>query len=128
MYLLPQLPLGVDCPDIRQIIHWRVSEDMETFIQKIGWAGRDGKTSSLLMLYSNRDLNKRLTSDQIIEYCKNDDRHCRRELIFADFDNNQSATISSGSGCMCFWICINTCKCGQCDLNLNNNYNSDAQH
>lgn len=113
--------MGVDCPDIRQIIHWGVPEDMETFIQETGRAGRDGKPSCSLMLYSKRDLNKKHTSEQIIEYCKNDSRQCGRELIFADFDKHQLvATPSSGTGCMCCWICRSSCKCGQCDLNLIN--------
>ena len=47
--------LGVDCPDVRQIIHWGVPKDMETFIQETGRAERDGQLScSSSLLWQER--------------------------------------------------------------------------
>ena len=40
--------LGVNCPDIRRIMHFGIPEDIETYVQQVGRAGRDGKTSCLL--------------------------------------------------------------------------------
>ena len=68
--------LGVDCPDVHQIIHWGVPEDMETFIQETGRAGRDGQLSCSLLFYGKRDLNKKRTTSQLIEYCKNESKLC----------------------------------------------------
>lgn len=111
--------LGVDCPDVRQIIHWGVPEDMESFIQETGRAGRDGKLSCSLLFYSRRELNKRRTSEQLIEYCRNEDRQCCRKLIFSNFDDDETCTNShSISKCMCCYVCKQSCECGQCELKL----------
>ena len=35
--------MGVDCINVRQIIHWGVASDVESYVQESGRAGRDGK-------------------------------------------------------------------------------------
>ena len=42
--------VGIDCQDVRQIIHWVVPEDSEMYIQESGRAGRDGRFSCALLL------------------------------------------------------------------------------
>ena len=37
--------MGLDCPDIRQLIHWGPSSDIESFVQEVGRGGRDGYVS-----------------------------------------------------------------------------------
>ena len=96
--------LGVDCPDVRQIVHWGVPEDMETFIQETGRAGRDGRLSCSLLFYGKRDLNKRRTSDQLIAYCTNEGKKCCKTLIFADFDKREQSATGSNK-CVCCCVC-----------------------
>ena len=43
--------LGVNCPDIRHVIHFGVPEDIETYVQQVGRAGRDGEVSYCTMLW-----------------------------------------------------------------------------
>ena len=53
--------MGIDIPDIRQVIHWGASDSLEGYIQETGWAGRDG---CAVLYYSKRD-NVFLDNDMI---------------------------------------------------------------
>lgn len=103
--------MGIDCPDVRQVIHWGVPEDAEMYVQESGRAGRDGKLCCALLLKSPHDLDRRYTSKQMIEYCLNKTGMCRRLLLYQDFPNCEFST----KGCLCCDVCKNSCDCGQCD-------------
>ena len=47
------LGMGVDCPGIRQVIHWGVPNDAEMYVQETGRAGRDGLHLCALLFYVN---------------------------------------------------------------------------
>ena len=104
--------MGIDCPDVRQVIHWGVPDDAEMYIQESGRAGRDGKPDSAMLMKNAHDL--RFSSKEMKDYCLNTDL-CRKFILFSDFPSCQLQS----QGCMCCDVCGRTCKCGQCDSKLN---------
>ena len=103
--------MGIDCPDVRQVIHWGVPEDAEMYVQETGRAGRDGLPACAL-LFPVRV--KKQTSKHMRTYCANEDS-CRRLLLFSDFDGCSSVELKS---CKCCDICKKECTCGNCDKYL----------
>ena len=62
------LGLGIDCPDVRQIIHLGPPSDIEDYIQQIGRAGRDNLPSTALLLHGTNLM--RNSTKTMIEYCR----------------------------------------------------------
>ncbi len=100
--------MGIDCPDVQQIVHWGPSSDVEAYVQETGRAGRNGELACALLFIGKGDLNARTTSDErMLNYAKNTSK-CRRMLLFKDFDDYSSAGIV---GCKCRDICASVCEC-----------------
>ena len=49
--------MGIDKPDVRQVIHYNLPSDIESYFQEAGRAGRDGKESMASLLFNNNDIN-----------------------------------------------------------------------
>lgn len=104
--------MGIDCPDIRRVIHWGPPSEVDHYVQEAGRAGRDGLPAEALLLYAKAMHH---VKDKMQEYGKNVDV-CRRKLLFKDFILGQVAPVSSHvAKCSCCDVCKSSCLCSVCN-------------
>lgn len=51
--------MGVDKPNVRFVLHYDISDSIDSYYQEIGRAGRDGNPAKAILLYNPDDLNLR---------------------------------------------------------------------
>ena len=77
--------MGIDIPDIAQIIHYDIPPSLEEYYQEIGRAGRNGAMSSAILLYDDSDLRyhqSRVTSEfHLLTVCIRLTPRCTDTLI-----------------------------------------------
>ena len=77
--------MGIDCPNICNIVHFGVPATIEQYVQEAGRAGQDGEPSTALLLYGS------LGRQNMKRYGEN--TKCRCELLYKDllFCNHSAA-------------------------------------
>ena len=96
--------MGVDCPDIKRIIHWGSPYTIEEYVQGTGHAGWD-RTAAVAILYKAKG-NKGLTAP-MKQYLENA-VVCRSKLLFQHFLKYTDGIVTS-QGCKCCDICRKYC-------------------
>ncbi|KAF6208176.1 hypothetical protein GE061_016627 [Apolygus lucorum] len=108
--------MGIDKPDVRRIIHYGAPQDIETYYQEIGRAGRDGDQSHCHVFYQQSDFSlskhflstmdhkyrsyKESMTRKMQRYLQADE--CRRRIIVSHFD--PSGEVQDNS--LCCDICL----------------------
>ena len=78
--------MGLDCPNVRRVIHWGPSQDVESYMQETGRAGRDGLLSTAELFSAIKD-SAQHTDDKMKQYCKLKPNDCRRQFLLQEFDD-----------------------------------------
>ena len=99
--------LGIDISDIRTIIHFGASEDVESYVQAVGRAGRDGSQASAMLFV--RKGGRQHINDQMKLFTDNTS-FCRRKILFRGYDYS----CPPSKKCLCCDVCAKQCKCGHC--------------
>ncbi len=107
--------MGLDSPNIRNILHWGPPRDTETYLQEIGRAARDGKPAVAVLFYKSTDFrgNPGVT-EAMRTFCTNT-VVCRRKLLMEGFGSTD-AIIFPETKCQCCDVCASDCACQFCQL------------
>ena len=63
--------MGIDCPDIRRIVHWGMPTTLEEYLQETGRAGRDGQASIAILYRANNATARSLLYESNTLRCRN---------------------------------------------------------
>lgn len=122
--------LGVNIPNVRVVIHYGCPQNIESYYQEIGRAGRDGLPSICYMYYSAKDfmMNRRfLENIADVKYKKYQEyqvmamerfaysSNCRRRMLLGHFSENY--TVAN---------CANCDNCLSVKVVINKEYTKDA--
>src|SRR5882672_8399585 len=75
--------MGIDKPDVRQVLHWGPSPTLEAYYQEAGRAGRDGQRSECLVLWRPEDFGWGNIAPAMRRYVES--RGCRRRMLLQYF-------------------------------------------
>jgi ATP-dependent DNA helicase RecQ len=87
--------MGIDKPDVRQVLHWGPPPTLEAYYQEAGRAGRDGRTSECLILWRRQDFGWGNIASAMRRYVET--RRCRRATLLEYF--GERVGVGSCSGC-----------------------------
>ena len=91
------LGVGVNIPNIRNIIHYGSPSDLESYIQEVGRGGRDGSQCEAILYY--RPFHLAQCDEHMRNFIKNTEKKCRREVLMNYFKEKVNAPESVHNCC-----------------------------
>ncbi|ESN96687.1 hypothetical protein HELRODRAFT_189333 [Helobdella robusta] len=107
--------MGIDKPDVRNIIHYGAPKDIESYYQEIGRAGRDGLRSSYFLgtiaseKFREHKMQMLLKMQDYLETTK-----CRRRMILSHFESTSLPDLGPKPNC-----------CDNCTARMKQQQNQD---
>lgn len=84
--------MGVDKPDVRKVIHYRLPESIETYYQEAGRCGRDGKPAQAVLLQHPED--REIAKKQFVDSLPNLDF---LKTLYKNLNNHLQIAYGEGS-------------------------------
>ncbi|XP_070551713.1 ATP-dependent DNA helicase Q1-like [Ptychodera flava] len=112
LYATEAYSMGTDAPDIQNIIHIGVPTTLETYIQEIGRAGRNGQQAAATLYFNQSDVavNVPGMTSEMRQFCQL--QTCRREFICSHFSCQFDQALILMHNCCD--ICEKKCNCTEC--------------
>ena len=102
--------MGIDSPDIQQVIHYGPPGCLEEYVQETGRAGRDDLPSKVVLLYGSP---RRYVQENMKVYGQNTNQ-CQQKILFKHFICHSHIDIQPL--CQCCDVCAGKCQCTACKL------------
>ena len=102
------LGMGVDIKGLYNVINYGPPSDLESYVQEMGRAGRDGKSSEALLMFHGRQL--RQCTPEMLNYVKSNS--CRRRQILEFFEDVNQGSVTDKKH-LCCDVCAEDCSCEQ---------------
>ncbi|XP_070581643.1 ATP-dependent DNA helicase RecQ-like [Ptychodera flava] len=104
--------MGADAVDVTRIIHAGPPRTLETYVQEIGRAGRDGMPAEAILYYNASDIASNVAgmTCQIRDFCLTNT--CRRENLIQNFGQHLHSKFTYSHECCD--NCEKSCQCATC--------------
>lgn len=100
--------MGVNFVDVHNIIHYNLPRQMDTFVQQMGRAGRDGQISDELIMYKNHKSHLKKVENELVRLAK-DDTKCKHEILCGAYLITHKNIVPAHNCCD---VCAKKCSCG----------------
>ena len=100
--------MGVNFKDLHNVIHYGPPNDLDTFLQQMGRAGRDGRQAHEIVIYRLHKGHLKAVDAEIVQMLRSD--KCRRKIINAAYMSTSESTCPVSHACCD--NCEQSCDCG----------------